>query len=137
MTKNEFVNVMNDLAGAYNGKFALNPNNSEDTKKAVLNTWYKFFADFHVEAFEQITSEWIIKESKPPMISDLQTKTRLLSERMQKKIDKKKAHEEFIKTHDYAIGINDEGYDEDQKKHPFEEGWRITDDGYWVNRSKE
>ena len=137
MTKEEFAKPMMALACAFKRSFALSLNDTDEVKDTVMDNWYEFFKEYHVEAFEQIANEWIIKESKPPMISDIQAKTRLLSERMQKKIDEEKAYEEFIKTHDYAVGINDKGYDEDQKKHPFEEGWRITDDGYWVNRSRE
>ena len=28
---------------------------------------------------------------------------------------------------------NSQEWENDRKRHPFEDGWRIDDDGYWVN----
>jgi hypothetical protein len=134
MTENEFASVMQDISNAFRGKFAVKPDDSEEIKNDILTTWYKFFKDYKIEAFEEISRTWIEKEDKAPLIKDLKTKTRLLDERMRKAEKEKADHEEFIRTHDMSLGINDEGFEEDRAKHPFEEGWRITDEGYWVNR---
>ena len=136
MTGAEFSKPMIALASAFKGKFALNLNDSETVKDTVMDNWYEFFKDYRPEAFSQIVREWIEKEDKAPLIKDLRTKTRLLSERMDKKEQEEREHEEFIKTHDLALGINDDGFDEDRAKHPFEDGWRITDEGYWINQNE-
>lgn len=137
MTKEEFAKPMMALACAFKRSFALSLNDTDEVKDTVMDNWYEFFKDYKIEAFEEISRTWIEKEDKAPLIKDLKTKTRLLDERMRKAEKEKADHEEFIRTHDMSLGINDEGFEEDRAKHPFEEGWRITDEGYWVNRSIE
>lgn len=84
MNKSGFTEVMNELALAYNGKFALNPIQDADIKGAVMRTWYRFFSKFEEEAFSRVVENWIKKEPKAPAISDLYQRTKDLSERMAK-----------------------------------------------------
>lgn len=134
MTKIEFSQVMKDLANVYRGKFAIKPDDTDEIKTEIAESWYQYFKDYRIEALQEIVDSWITGESKAPMISDIVTKTRLKSERIDKAEREAKEHEEFIRTHDLAIGMDDDGFDEDRAKHPFEDGWRITDEGYWIKR---
>lgn len=84
MTKKDFMEIMNDIALAYNGKFALNPAQDDEIKKSVVVAWYKYLGEFEKDAFRQIADHWIKKEPKAPAISDLYPKTKEVSDRIKK-----------------------------------------------------
>lgn len=63
MTEQKFINVMEEIEGAY-------PRQIELTDK-MLKVWYEYLRKFDGDIFEAITDEYIVTNPKPPTIADL------------------------------------------------------------------
>jgi len=130
MTQKEFGTEFMRLATAYRGRFVLNISDSAEIKSEIMADWYRYFKDFSVDVFASAVSFHIEKENIPPTLSALL-----------------KSCKEIAKTHSLSRNIdhcaskvvileddesNIEVWDNDRANHPFEDGWRIDDDGFWI-----
>lgn len=61
MTKQEFIKIIDEIAGAY-------PHFTET--EALVNVWYKYLGKFDEDIFRKVVSEYIMENPKPPSISD-------------------------------------------------------------------
>ena len=133
MTTKEFGLAFNKLAIAYRGNFMMSVSDTPETKKEILSTCYEFFKEYDAATFDYAVTWHIRKYKTAPTISELLHDYNVAITLMPR-IDKKQCNENLEKV--VVCEDDDSNLDEwteDRKKHPFSDGWRIDDDGYWVN----
>lgn len=114
MSKAEFGQGMEAIASAY-----LEP---RLLAESALNTWYRFFKDFRKEVFDIAVNEYILENIKRPSIKELMDKCKEVKVYWKPPIEERNAGLEKFDCDDI----------EAKKRHPFEEGWCVNDDGYWI-----
>lgn len=71
MDAKKFSKSMDMLANVYRGKFALKPDDKDEVKKSIYESWFVFFGDCDSEAFDNAVKWWISKKTMPPTVHDL------------------------------------------------------------------
>lgn len=127
MTKQEFVEIAQTLRACY-----CNDERLLSTKE-MLDIWYKKLGHIDYEIAEQAIDNWVKTNRYSPMISDILSECETVSKRIEiRAIEEKRCprlERVVVLEDDESNGAE---FGKDRALHPFEKGWRIDDDGYWI-----
>lgn len=119
MDKQEFAEGMKEIASSFMDDRFLG--------EGVVQTWYRHFKDYDRETFMDAVDAHAARKAKPPTISELVSQCEDARRRNRILATAMREPEYFVTDEDFDI--DDEM---SMAAHPYEEGWRVNQDGKWV-----